>query len=873
MADENATNVGSITGKLKIDSSNWNQELATAEAKAHQLGRANPTIKVDTAGTAKAVSELSAVEVAEKKVSASSEALARMRAQGRAVTQAQAITEREAVKPIMSFTEWTKRSTEATDADAAAKDRNAAATDRVGASHQNATRPIHLLYSSLAMLAPAVVPLAGFAIAGAGALGMLGAAGILAIAGIKNEIETAAPLADQFSVGLSTLKEQFLALSRTSAVAMLGSFNQTIALLDSHMPSLNRQTDQYSRLLGSMGTNTLAGLLGSFKTLNPVFQAFTTYLHDLTAGLSTMGSSDGLRRFGDYALAIMPRVIETIHSLISGVSALLQALAPLGNIALTSLKVIGDILTVLPTDVLTVLVAGALGTYAAFSAWSVLIPIIKSFGIMLNVSLGPIGLVVAGVGMLVGMLIGAAASTDKATGATIGYTSALEQDTGAIGENVRAHAAQEIAKSKAAESAGKLGINLGLLTDAAIGNKDAQAQLNGELGRLDAKAKSSTGLTNEMGGANVNLTKSNMDVQASVKSVREELTNQNSALNASVEQQKRFQEAMAGTNVGTSAQRSELSILAGMYGTTVASVLNAEAAQKTAADQLANTTLQMQLQNNAAGILQGTLDSLNGKAISAAQAQNAFDSALANMGTHVDKTGKQITFTTTSISDMSAASVALRGQLNTQISSLQSVVEANGGLSNSTGEAKAQMEQMRQQIIDNAVAHGVDKDAVTAYVDKLLKIPASIPPTKLDVDTAAAEAKLAYLARHRTTTITAITNQVKGGGYADDPSMTALDPAQHANGGVVKYLSSGGFAQFIPSGTDTVPAMLTPEEFVMKRSSSRSIGPEALNYMNETGRIPGGTVTVNLVLDGQIIDTRIVDHLGHVSRQVGGMRR
>jgi hypothetical protein len=153
----------------------------------------------------------------------------------------------------------------------------------------------------------------------------------------------------------------------------------------------------------------------------------------------------------------------------------------------------------------------------------------------------------------------------------------------------------------------------------------------------------------------------------------------------------------------------------------------------------------MYVENDAAGILKTGLDLLNGKTLNAAQAQNSFDSSLVNMGDHVNATGKKITFTTTSIKDMSSASVALRGQLNGQVTNLQAVVEANGGLANSTGKARAQMVTMRQQIIDNAVAHGVDRKAVTAYIDKLLAIPKKVPPTKLDVDKAAADAKIAAL--------------------------------------------------------------------------------------------------------------------------------
>ena len=38
--------------------------------------------------------------------------------------------------------------------------------------------------------------------------------------------------------------------------------------------------------------------------------------------------------------------------------------------------------------------------------------------------------------------------------------------------------------------------------------------------------------------------------------------------------------------------------------------------------------------------------------------------------------------------------------------------------------------------------------------------------------------------------------------------------------------------------TDTVPAMLTPGEFVIKRDSAKKIGYDALELMNETGKVP-----------------------------------
>ena len=54
-------------------------------------------------------------------------------------------------------------------------------------------------------------------------------------------------------------------------------------------------------------------------------------------------------------------------------------------------------------------------------------------------------------------------------------------------------------------------------------------------------------------------------------------------------------------------------------------------------------------------------------------------------------------------------------------------------------------------------------------------------------------------------------------------------------GGIMKRLTSGGSA-----GTDTVPALLTPGEFVINKGSSERIGYSRLNRMNKTGEFASG---------------------------------
>ncbi len=70
-----------------------------------------------------------------------------------------------------------------------------------------------------------------------------------------------------------------------------------------------------------------------------------------------------------------------------------------------------------------------------------------------------------------------------------------------------------------------------------------------------------------------------------------------------------------------------------------------------------------------------------------------------------------------------------------------------------------------------------------------------------------------------------------------------------AHGGLIKYLSGGGFA---PKGTDTVPAMLTPGEFVVNAKSSKQFYSQlvAMNAgIKPTYRAEGGAVTNNNIGD------------------------
>jgi hypothetical protein len=67
-----------------------------------------------------------------------------------------------------------------------------------------------------------------------------------------------------------------------------------------------------------------------------------------------------------------------------------------------------------------------------------------------------------------------------------------------------------------------------------------------------------------------------------------------------------------------------------------------------------------------------------------------------------------------------------------------------------------------------------------------------------------------------------------------------IEPLYKAMGGMIPYFMDGGFAK----GTDTVPAMLTPGEFIMSKYAVDSYGLDNMRKINN-GELTGGSVYNN----------------------------
>lgn len=137
---------------------------------------------------------------------------------------------------------------------------------------------------------------------------------------------------------------------------------------------------------------------------------------------------------------------------------------------------------------------------------------------------GPWGIAIAaGIGVLAVW----SATKEKAAKATQEFVSAVQQDSGALGENTRAVVANKLEQLGVLEAAQKLGLNLGQVTDAVLGNGTAYDQVTGQLDRY-LKATLDQGYANRNG---IHLTKEQAKAALDLKTKIEQ---QNGTLKASV---------------------------------------------------------------------------------------------------------------------------------------------------------------------------------------------------------------------------------------------------------------------------------------------------------------------------------------------------
>lgn len=728
---------------------------------------------------------------------------------------------------------------------ASANEVEAKSSNNAAQAHRGRVSALGVLIALAPAILAAAAPIAAGAVGLGVAFGVMAVSGVAAIAGIKHEMEQGTKLGSTYASILGGLKGNLDQLAQTSAIGMLSSFNRSVGDINSSMPFLNRMLGDGSSLLGSIGGTALRGVLTGLQQMNPLIQQGGVELGKFVTWLFSFAGTDGFTKFIGYAQQNLPAVMQLIENLVTLAGNILAAFAPLGPVILAVLNGITGALNGLPLPVLAGLLTTAVSLAPALQIAGAAMGL---FAVESQLAVPVVGVLMAA---LTGIVIGVAsadAAVQQGTASLVSYGDAVERDNGLIGENVRLQAAHASTTKEMRDAADSLGISTKQVMQAMLGDKDAQKQVNDVMSTaIDRRA--------ELRRRDENLTDTSIRLDNAKKTLTGGISANSSAIQTNVETYKALHDITDKTTTVTDANTLAAQQSASQYGVSVSMYQQAKDAQDKAKQSTEAQTLAMQLQGDAAGLLKQSFDELNGKSLSLEQAQTRSAGATNSVTQSFKQNGLAINGGT-------AAAVANQQALQSKVSADQAAAEAVAKATGKTAEGTAAYAASKEQLEKNMAAQGLLTDDVQAYINKLYDVNNFKPkPVQLEVDKAKAEADLAAFnamvaaaTQRRTTYIDIITNRIDKS--TTDPGGTGSSTGGRANGSLAGGAATGGFihagfsasspayladggSPFVPRGTDTVPAMLTPGEIVIKRASVNSLGAGNLLEANRTGKWPG----------------------------------
>lgn len=566
-------------------------------------------------------------------------------------------------------------------------------------------------------------------------------------------------------------------------------------------------------------------------------------LYHLTSGKVTSGAStirDGLRRVREE--------LELQKALAGGIAGGYQRL--------------GDEAVVAGGNVRTTSAALGVASKAARGAGSA---ILGAFG-------GPVGVAVIG---LTAVVAAFAQGQQEAKARVEEFTAAIEADSGALGKNTREAAFNALEKSGAAKAAKELGINLSDLTDAAIGNADAQARVNAIL-REVAPQYSNYSRTVGRGA-----TAATDALSVAANKVSGAIGGTNEEVRDAVDAYGRHAEA-----VGTDADATK-DLSAATSTATGAVKDQAEAARDAAKAVLDLADAQLKASGQAIDY-QDALDAVDERL----QKRKELEAELAKAGGRSDRTAhlernlseatdpkkrakierdlaesrskdskknsddiarirKELSEYTAGVDLNTKAGRENQKTLNDLADSARGKSKADIEAGASLKDLRTNMAQSRAEFVESAIKLGVlpkeaekmaDKFGLTKKsVDELAKSTKDLPASKqivIEAETQAAAAALATLKKQlagiqgKTVVITTVGRFVNADQKVNGGRSTAGGQT-FADGGPIRGHSPHPKA-------DNILIRATAGEYMIRHSAAQSLGRDVLDYLNTYGQLPAG---------------------------------
>lgn len=456
-----------------------------------------------------------------------------------------------------------------------------------------------------------------------------------------------------------------------------------------------------------------------------------------------------------------------------------------------------------------------------------------TFGIVSAASQGAVALAFGGIGLAIGAAVyGLAkwqehqanikASAQSFDDAIDTMTGKINAQTVALNKNVQAKAISQLSDAGAYEQARQLGIRFNDVTQAALGNAEAQKRVSAVLDHVGSQQASAT---LHAAGYTQGLDKNGQ----AAKKLADTLGIVNSGLQSSISKQRDMKTA---TKQAAQADKE------------------ASGSQQTWAQMVkaANGVIDQQNQALAQSIdnmfkaAQAAIE-LSGNQIGVKQAYSDAEKALKKNGATLDLNTQKGRDNRTALNNLATSQL-------TYIHNL----EQNGA---STKKVTGVTEDARKQFIKVAEQMGKTKDQAKHLADQYGLIPDNVTTAIKETGAQFVLNQINEIQKKikdtQGKTVTVRYNVLTGDATSSYSGSTNVAHAGTGSGGV--YHATGGPIVGPGTGTsDSVPIMASNGEYVLKASAVSKLGLGRLDFMNRTGMLPGfasgGYLNIQNVLSG-----------------------
>lgn len=374
-------------------------------------------------------------------------------------------------------------------------------------------------------------------------------------------------------------------------------------------------------------------------------------------------------------------------------------------------------------------------------------------------------------------------------------TEALRADSGALGDNTRQATVNQLSKDGVLKAAQSLGINLQTVTDAALGNADAMAQVNGRLKDItDSYAAVDASGAVFMDSAD--------DTGTAMHTVAEAISGQNSALKDAKEQYQRTAEAMGDTGKAADGTAPAVDALS-------TSLSNTDSSAKDAKQALSD--------------FKSAIDDLTQPTFDIRSAQRSWQKAIDDTTASLKDNGKHL--------DISSE----KGRANQQ--ALDDLAQAANGVTTAMYENGSTQEQLQKQVDTSrarfetfAEKMGMSKDKAHALADQLINMPLEVKP-KVDDKSIAAAGSTAQGVLNKLHAIDGYTATATVDIAVHQGALNKL----HAMGAT---FAVGGYVSGPGTGTsDSISARLSNGEYVVNAATVSRLGRSFFDAINGGGTV------------------------------------